>query len=157
MNRSHFQLVLRVFLGGFLLATGFMKLGDASAFARLIANYRMLPAQANQLLAVTIPWVEVLVGALLILGIWLRPAAIAATLLFAAFAVGGTQALARGLHIECGCFDPASGQPLSPVSLAIQAGGLTAAVIIALLQTAGEIEGTGTQPGQAPMEQPGEA
>lgn len=94
----------RLLLGGILLYAGFTKLNDGWRFAEAIANYRILPAQANQFLALTLPWLEVVLGLLLVLGLWLRAAAGLASLLFLGFSVAVIAALVRQLDISCGCF-----------------------------------------------------
>ena len=51
-----------------------------------------------------LPFVEIVLGVLLVLGLFTRPAAIVSTLLMVAFIIGISQAWARGLTIDCGCF-----------------------------------------------------
>ena len=97
-------LVARLILGGVLFYAGFLKLRAGHPFAEAIANFRMLPAQANQILAVVLPWVEVSTGLLLVFGVWVRAAGLLSVLMFSSFLVAITAALARGLDIECGCF-----------------------------------------------------
>ena len=48
--------------------------------------------------------IEVVGGVLLLLGLFTRPVAIVSTLLMVAFVIGISQAWARGLTIDCGCF-----------------------------------------------------
>jgi uncharacterized membrane protein YphA (DoxX/SURF4 family) len=103
-TRTAAVLLARLALGGVLFYAGFLKLKNGWQFAESIANFRMLPAQANQILAVVLPWVEVSAGALLVFGVWVRAAGILAGLMFAAFLVAISAALYRGLDIECGCF-----------------------------------------------------
>ena len=67
----------RLLLGAVLLYAGFTKLNDAWRFAEMIANYRLLPAQANQVLALTLPWLEVILGLLLILSVLYLPGGLA--------------------------------------------------------------------------------
>ena len=71
----------------------------------MIYNYRMVPAGLVNALALVLPWIEVVVGILLIVGAWRREAALVATLLLLVFlgAIGWN--LARGHAIDCGCFD----------------------------------------------------
>jgi uncharacterized membrane protein YphA (DoxX/SURF4 family) len=96
--------VLRLLLGGLLLAAGLSKVGDGWAFAETIANFRLLPAAGNQIAAVAIPWWEVAAGVLLVLNLWVRPTCWLASGLFLGFATAVASALARGLDIACGCF-----------------------------------------------------
>ena len=73
----------------------------------MIYNYRIVPAPMVNLMALTMPWVELLAALALILGVWKRAALglIAAMLVvfIAAIAIN----LARGNAIDCGCFNVA--------------------------------------------------
>jgi uncharacterized membrane protein YphA (DoxX/SURF4 family) len=123
-------LMFRLALGVLLFYTGFQKLNTPAQFAEIIANFRLLPAQGNQLLAVILPWCEISAGLLLVLGLWTRAAGIVATAMFLAFGVAVTSALIRGLDIECGCFGTASQARVGLTTLAIDASGLIAATIV---------------------------
>lgn len=81
------------------------KIADPPAFAHMIYNYRLLPGGAINALALVMPWVELLVGAALILGVWKREAAIVAGILLLVFLVAIGVNLARGHAVDCGCFD----------------------------------------------------
>lgn len=132
-GRSVLDWILRLALGGAMVYAGWSKLDVQEIFARNIANYRLLPAQLNQILAVTLPWVELVAGALLVLGLWTRPAAWIVAALMAAFAIGVGQALARGLDISCGCFGEGTGESLGLQTLGLEAACLAAAIAIAWL------------------------
>jgi uncharacterized membrane protein YphA (DoxX/SURF4 family) len=94
----------RILLGAVLLGAGLLKAGSGEAGAEALANYRLMPAALNQLLAVVLPWWEIMVGSMLILGLWVRACAGFAALLVACFALAVGSALVRGLDIDCGCF-----------------------------------------------------
>ena len=127
-------LLLRLALGGVLFYAGFLKLREGYSFAEAIANFRMLPAQANQIMAVTLPWLEVVAGLLLVFGVWVRAGSLLAALLFAAFLGAIAMAMSRGLDIECGCFGTGSAARVGFKALAFDALCLMAA--LALLFTA---------------------
>ena len=55
-------------------------------------------------IGLALPFVEIVLGVLLVLGLFTRPVAIVSTLLMVAFIIGISQAWARGLTIDCGCF-----------------------------------------------------
>jgi len=97
-------LAARLFLAGVFLWAAATKLPDMATFATDVANYRLLPAALVPWAASAVVGVEVVVGLALLTGIWLRPAALAGTLLLALFAVGLSQALLRGIDLTCGCF-----------------------------------------------------
>ena len=80
-------------------------------FARIVYHYRLIgpdqhlgPLPAN-LLAITLPWMEVLAGVLLIAGFWRREAAAVTGLMLVTFIFAVGWALALGIDMEnCGCF-----------------------------------------------------
>jgi uncharacterized membrane protein YphA (DoxX/SURF4 family) len=71
----------------------------------MVYNYRLLPGTLVNALALVMPWIELLVGILLVVGAWRREAALVAAVLLVVFlgAIGWN--LARGHAIDCGCFD----------------------------------------------------
>ena len=96
---------VQIALGAVFVASAIPKLVDPPAFAHMIYNYRLLPGTLVNALALVMPWIELLVGILLVLGAWRREAALVAALLLLVFlgAIGWN--LLRGHAIDCGCFD----------------------------------------------------
>jgi len=123
-------LIARFLAGAMLFYAGFMKLNTSAEFAETIANFRMLPAVANQLLAVVLPWCEVATGLLLIAGVWPRAAGLVATLLFLAFGIAASAAVIRGLDIQCGCFGTASARRVGVLTLGVDLAGLIASALV---------------------------
>ncbi len=71
------------------------------------------PVPSN-LVAVTLPWVELLAGALLVAGVWRREAALVIALLLVVFLAAAGSVLARGIDVEnCGCTSLAKSEPAS--------------------------------------------
>jgi putative oxidoreductase len=104
--------LLRIGLGLVFLYAGALKAFAPLTLAGDIANYHLLPAAWVPLFAVTLPWIEILVGFALVLGLFGRGAALVAAALMAVFTVALSQALLRGIDLACGCFggtDPATG------------------------------------------------
>jgi uncharacterized membrane protein YphA (DoxX/SURF4 family) len=83
------------------------KLGDLRSFASEVHNFRIVPVALENLVAITLPWIELVAALALVGGIRARPAAWITTVLMAAFTIAVVAALARGLDIECGCFGTA--------------------------------------------------
>jgi uncharacterized membrane protein YphA (DoxX/SURF4 family) len=112
-----FELVLyhltRLALAAVFLYAGFVKMRDVVAFAGHVAAYELLPYAANYLVAVMLPYVEFLAGVLLLLNARVRPALVAIGGMTLVFMVALTSVLARGLDIDCGCFDPSGGQDVT--------------------------------------------
>jgi len=80
------------------------KVGDMQQFAEQVANYQLLPAGLVPAVAAAVVGVEIACAVLLLLGLLVRPAALVAVLLLAAFIGALSLALARGLDLTCGCF-----------------------------------------------------
>jgi putative oxidoreductase len=99
----------RIIVGGIFVWAGFPKLFRPDDVARLVSGYRVLHPDLLPLAGVIMPWVEVLAGALLVLGILPRSAALILAVLLMVFMGAGTLALLRGLEISCGCFFPFMG------------------------------------------------
>lgn len=96
--------IARIGLGVLFAVAAVGKLQDPAQLAEDIANYRVVPAALVGPLTVTLPGVELVVGALLMLGVYTRAAACLAAAMLAAFTLGLVQSLARGVDLACGCF-----------------------------------------------------
>ena len=103
-------------LGAIFLFAGFSKIADPPGFAQEISNYRLVPAPAVHVLALVLPWVEVVSGLALVLGFWRQTAAAILGILLLVFVAGLSINLARGRPIECGCFG-ASAAAKTPAEL----------------------------------------
>lgn len=99
-----FRLGLSWIVGLVFLYAGVVKFRAPQDFADSIASFQLLPASLINPLALCLPWFEMGVGTLLLLGWWRRAAALAVLGMTTVFAVAMTTALARGLSVDCGCF-----------------------------------------------------
>lgn len=102
--RDHAGLVARLVLGGVLVVAGALKVGNPLGAARAVQAYDVMPFELARWIGYALPWVEIVVGVLLVIGLFTRVSAVIGTVLMAAFVVGIAQAWARGLSIDCGCF-----------------------------------------------------
>jgi uncharacterized membrane protein YphA (DoxX/SURF4 family) len=103
-------LVGRILLGLVFLSASLSKIVDPASFSRAIANYRLLPPELVNFFAVVVPWVELLCGALLLLGQWVRTCSLLVSCLLVLFVVAVGASIVRGLDIQCGCFGGGSGR-----------------------------------------------
>jgi len=99
-------LLVRVLLGGLLLVAGGLKLGHPAELAATIAGYRILPAAIAGLLALALPYVEMLLGLYLIVGLFTRVVAIVSAIQFVCYAGAIASAVIRHIAANCGCFGP---------------------------------------------------
>jgi putative oxidoreductase len=97
----------RLVLGGLFLYAGALKAGDVTAFAQTIGAYRIFPPAGNILVAVTLPYVEILAGILLVLNARVRPAALLLGTLTSVFILVLLSVIVRGVEVNCGCFGAA--------------------------------------------------
>ena len=97
-------LVMRLVLGGIFVWASIYKILDPAAFAGVIHNYQLLPDGFINGFAVTLPWLELLLGCFLIFGAWLPGAVVLSNLLLLVFLGALVFNVARGLDIHCGCF-----------------------------------------------------
>ena len=96
--------VARLGVGGVLVAAGALKVANLPLSAFAVRAYQLLPYELAGYVGYALPVVELLVGALLLAGLFTRWAALAASVLMAGFVVGIGWAWATGLAIDCGCF-----------------------------------------------------
>lgn len=123
----------RIGIGVVFLAAALGKIGDTAAFAGQIVNYRLLPVAPVNLIAITLPWIELLAGLALVLGVRARSGAVIVLVLMATFTLAVGSAWARGLDFECGCFGKASASVIGARKFAENVG-LTALAAIAVLR-----------------------
>ncbi len=96
--------LLGLALGGIFLYAAWGKILDPRPLVTIIWGYRILPAGPIDLMAIYMPWLELLVGACLLLGFGRRAAALWATVLLLMFEVALGINAVRGVDVACGCF-----------------------------------------------------
>lgn len=99
-------LIVRVLLGGLLVAAGLLKVGHATELAATIASFRLLPPVIVGPLALALPYFELLLGAYLIAGLFTRTVAAIAAVQFVCYAGVIASAVVRHISANCGCFGP---------------------------------------------------
>lgn len=102
--QPYITLLARLLLGGVLLVAGGLKVTKPTDSANAVAAYKLLPTNVAHLFGYALPWFEVAIALLLILGFMVRPAAIAGGLIMVVFIGAIASAWVRGLIIDCGCF-----------------------------------------------------
>jgi uncharacterized membrane protein YphA (DoxX/SURF4 family) len=108
----------RIAIGLVMIAAALGKIGDPAAFATQIHRYRLIPVGTENLLAIVLPWVELIAGLALVLGVRARSAAWLSSAMMVVFTLAVGLAVARGLDIECGCFGTADATRVGGLKLA---------------------------------------
>jgi len=106
---TYCHLAVRIFLGLLFIYAGSIKIIDPQGFADILRGYDILPLFSLNIMALVLPWVEILLGAALIMPFWRGGTALLALFLFCVFFLAVSTALVRGLDVECGCFSTALG------------------------------------------------
>ena len=99
--------IARVAVGATLIVASVYKIRDPGAFAKSIYYYHLVPGDLINLMALILPWIELLCGLALILGLFYHGAVVLVNVLMVTFIFALTAAMARGIDIECGCFKAA--------------------------------------------------
>lgn len=97
-------LAFRLVLGSLFVYAGAVKVLDPLDFAQNIRNYQLVGQSLSFVAAIVLPWLEILAGLALILGVWRRGAALVVTGLLVFFIVLTAVTMVRGLDVDCGCF-----------------------------------------------------
>jgi len=101
-RNPYLSVALRFFLGGIFIYASIDKILNPALFARAVFNYEMLPYWAVNFFALIMPWVEFAAGVLLVLGLFTRASSSLILAMLVMFGIAITQALLRGLEIDCG-------------------------------------------------------
>jgi len=94
----------RLLVGGVFLWAGILKIIDPLDFIQSIENYHVFPRSLTFFIGLTLPWLEVFCGGLLIAGIWKRESSLILSGLLFSFIVLTFLTIFRGINIDCGCF-----------------------------------------------------
>jgi uncharacterized membrane protein YphA (DoxX/SURF4 family) len=94
----------QIALGAVFVIAALPKIADPPGFAEAIWNYHLAPAWLVHPAALVLPWLELLCGAALCLGLWTRAAAAWAGTLLLVFIAALSINLARNHPVDCGCF-----------------------------------------------------
>ncbi len=94
----------RQILGWTLIVAGALKLPWPEASVLAVRAYQLLPFELTRPVGYALPVIEVVIGLLLVAGLFTRLAAWLGVAVMAAFIVGISWVWAHGLSIDCGCF-----------------------------------------------------
>ena len=115
INNSWIELAARWILGLTFIYASFHKIWSPAEFAKIVYGYDLFPHVLINLIAITIPFLELVAGLALIIGAYPRSAVIIINALLLAFITVLAINLIRGHEFDCGCFPAGqSGYSSSP-------------------------------------------
>ncbi len=94
----------RVYMGIVFIAASLFKIYEPYQFALSVATYQILPLELINVQTLVLPWLELFVGILLILGVWTKENAFLICGMMVMFIVALSIALSHDLQMSCGCF-----------------------------------------------------
>ena len=95
---------VRLLLAGVFLTAGGLKVVDPQTSVSAVRAYELLPAGLVTPVGWALPFAEIALGLLLVVGAFTRVLAVVSAVLLLVFIASVLSAAARGLSIDCGCF-----------------------------------------------------
>lgn len=113
LSNRYVLFAARFVVGVVFIVASIDKISAPDAFAASVHAYRLLPYVSVNIVALIVPWLELLCGVFLVTGVKLRASALLVTILLALFTIAMISALVRGLNIDCGCFGKEYASPVT--------------------------------------------
>jgi putative oxidoreductase len=102
---SWLALPCRLWVGVIWILAAWHKILYPAKFALSIATYQILPLEYINLLAITLPWLELITGVTIIVGFWTRASALCVAGMAVMFIVALIMAIRGQVQMtSCGCF-----------------------------------------------------
>ena len=98
------ELISRWILGLTFIYASYSKILSPADFAKIVYGYDLFPATLINLIAISVPFLELVAALALIFGIYPRSAALIVNALLVAFIILLSINLIRGHEFNCGCF-----------------------------------------------------
>jgi uncharacterized membrane protein YphA (DoxX/SURF4 family) len=114
MHRSAVRWVgfcARLVVGGTWIWAGLLKVGDPASSVTAVRAYQLLPYDLAETVGHLLPVLELVIGAVLVLGLVTRLSGAVSALMQVAFIIGISSVWARGISIDCGCFGDGGADP----------------------------------------------
>ncbi len=96
--------IIRVLIALLFIITGAGKIAEPLQFSVAIMKYQIFGLVFANLIAIYIPWLELIVGILLLFGIYIKENVLFIDIMLLLFNVLIITAIIMGLNIDCGCY-----------------------------------------------------
>lgn len=107
IDNDYLTMLFRLVVGITFIWASVYKIIEPGDFAKSIWFYHMVPGVAINILAIILPWLELICGVCLIFGVFYRGSVVWINVMMIVFIIALTSAVMRGLDIDCGCFKAA--------------------------------------------------
>lgn len=95
----------KVLLGLLFVISSISKIQNPAKFMDSMEAYKIIPQIMVAPLAIIIPWLQIVCGILFIFDVYAQSAALILSGLLVVYTAAIAQAFARGMSMDCGCFD----------------------------------------------------
>ncbi len=133
MQNDYLSLLVRLVIGGIFIYASLDKISHPSEFARIVYNYHLVPGDLVNLVAIILPWLELICGISVILGLYKEGGILIISFLTIVFIIAIGINVIRGVDLECGCFTVSSRARENALSLLYRDFGLLAICVYAWL------------------------
>ena len=130
---DYLSLIARLLVGGIFIYASLDKLAQPAQFARIVFNYHLIPIDLINIMAIILPWVELICGISVILGLYRQGGLIVLNFLVILFIIAIAVNVFRGVDLECGCFTVSSRARGSALELIFRDLGLLIISLYALI------------------------
>jgi len=110
--KNWISLAARLILGIVLIWAGASKVSNLAGSVQAASSYQILPYELAKVVGDALPFIEMAVGLLLVIGLFTRVMGAVGALMMLAFVIAITSVWVRGISIDCGCFG--EGGPVDP-------------------------------------------
>lgn len=131
MQNDYLSLLTRLVVGGIFIYASLDKIAHPAEFARIVFNYHLAPVDLVNLVAIILPWLELICGLSVILGFYKEGGILIISILTVVFIIAIGINVIRGVDLECGCFTVSSRARGNALSLLYRDFGLLAICIYA--------------------------
>jgi len=128
-DNEYIELIVRLAVGFIFIYAALDKIIHPGQFARIVYNYHLLPGSLINLMALMLPWVEVISGIALVVGMNKKGAVYIINLMVVMFIIAVGVNYFRGVNLECGCFTVSSKAKGETLDLLIRDFGLLALTV----------------------------
>lgn len=110
-DRKWIGFAIRWVIGVTFIVASFHKIVSPAEFAKILYGYDLFPHFSINMIAIVLPFVELVTGLSLILNIYWRAGTVLAGIMLTAFIIAISFNMARGHEFDCGCFSFGSDNP----------------------------------------------
>ena len=102
--RERLSFIFRIIVGGIFLISGLAKISDPIRFILTLREFRLFPEIIIPFTAIYLPWLEFILGLLVLSGLLYRTSSLMLACLNFVFMLAILSVIVRGIDVDCGCF-----------------------------------------------------